>query len=110
MYAARHTDKLIEMAQNEKDPELRRRAVERLGVMNPEKTGPALVSLYANEKDKAIRKTVIEALFDQDNAKALLEIARKETDVELKKKIVEHLANMKKSKEAADFLMELLNK
>ena len=110
MFAARNTEKLIELAQKETDPDLRRRAVEKLGVMNPEKTGQALLSLYANEKDKAVRKAIIEGLFVQDNAKALIEIARKETDPELKKKIVEQLATMKKSKEAADFLMELLNK
>ena len=48
-------------------------------------------------------------LFIQKNDVALVELARKETNAELKKEIVGRLSLMK-SKVALDYLMELLNK
>jgi hypothetical protein len=39
----------------------------------------------------------------------IVEIARKESDPELKRDLVQMLSNMR-SKEATDFLLELLNK
>jgi hypothetical protein len=43
------------------------------------------------------------------SAKGLVEIARKETNPELKREAVQMLSNMK-SKEATDYLMELISK
>jgi tetratricopeptide (TPR) repeat protein len=103
------SDKLLEIARTAKEPELRRDAINRLGTMGAEHTGPALVSMYSNESDPHIRKAVINALFVQGNSHALVELARKETNVELKKEIVQRLSNMG-SKEGTDYLMELLNK
>jgi len=88
---------------------LRRQAVELLGAMGADKAGAGLAALYDKEKDREVRKSIVDALFAQGNAKALVEIARKETDPGLKKKIVEDLSTMK-SKEATEFFMELLNK
>src|SRR5579864_313157 len=103
------SDKLLEIARTAKEPELRRDAINRLGTMGAEHTGAALVSMYSNESDPSIRKAVINALFVQGNSHALVELARKETNVELKKEIVQRLSNMG-SKEGTDYLMELLNK
>jgi HEAT repeat protein len=103
------SDKLLEIARTAKEPELRRDAINRLGTMGAEHTGATLVSMYANESDPSIRKAVINALFIQGNSHALVELARKETNVELKKDIVQRLSNMG-SKEGTDYLMELLNK
>ncbi len=75
--------------------------------MGSEGTTATLLKMYANEKEKEIRKKVIEALFLQGNAKAIVTIARKETDPELKKKAVEQLSIMN-SKEGAEFFEELL--
>lgn len=71
--------------------------------------GQELVNIYKSEKDKDVRKAVVHALYVQGNAKALVDIARSETDPEMKKDIVQRLSNMK-SKEATDYLMELLVK
>lgn len=65
--------------------------------------------MYAQETDPENKKAIINALFIQSNAPALIEIARKETDMNLKKQIVNQLGLMH-SKEASDYLMELLNK
>jgi HEAT repeat protein len=103
------SDRLIQLAQTEKDLELRRTAVQNLGVMDSQRTGAALVSLYGSEKDPQIRRSIVQGLFVQNNARALVDLARKETDPELKKLIVSRLSNMK-AKEATDYLMELLMK
>jgi hypothetical protein len=68
------------------------------------KVGDALVSIY---QEPEVRKAVVSALYMQQNAKALVALARKETDPEMKKDLVQKLSTMK-SKEALDYLMELL--
>jgi HEAT repeat protein len=77
--------------------------------MGRTKTSEALVSLYGSETDRNVKERIINALFEQGSAKELVDVARKETDPELKKNAVHRLSNMK-SKEATDFFMELLNK
>jgi HEAT repeat protein len=99
--------RLLEIIHTEKDPELRASAIRSLGLMRSSQAGDGLVALYPNEQDMAVKKQVIEALWLQRNAKALVDIARKESNPELKKEIVQKLT-MLKSKEATDYLMELL--
>jgi HEAT repeat protein len=65
--------------------------------------------MYRSESDQRVREAALQALFVQGNAKALIEIAKAETDPELKKKAVAHLSHMG-SKEATAFLLEILNK
>jgi HEAT repeat protein len=77
--------------------------------MGRSKTGPALAGMYAQETDPENKRSIINALFIQGNATALVEIARKETDLNVKKQIVNQLGLMH-SKEASDYLLELLNK
>jgi HEAT repeat protein len=103
------TDRLLEVARTDKEPRLRRAAIRLLGVSGAAKTGEALISMYASEKDPDIRRQVIEGLFVQGNAKALIDLARKETDPAMKREIVSKLSIMG-SKEATDFMMEILNK
>ncbi len=109
MFVGGNADQLVELARNEKDPGLRRKAIEMLGPMGSEKTGAGLVALYDLYQDPDLRKKVIEALFAQGNGKALVEIARKETNPALRKKAIEQLSAMN-SKEGTDYFMELLNK
>jgi len=52
---------------------------------------------------------VTDALFMNQDAKGIIEIARKETDPKMKRAAVERLSNIK-SKEATDYMMEVLNK
>ena len=54
-----------------------------------------------------IRKAVVNALFIQDSASTLVALARAEKNPDMKKEIVSKLSLMK-SKEATDYLMELL--
>ena len=107
MFVGGNATRMIELARTEKDVDLRNTAVRNLGLMGGAKTADALVEIYAGEKDPGVRKAVVNALFLQDNPTALVALARKENDAELKKAIVQKLSLMK-SKVATDYMLELL--
>jgi HEAT repeat protein len=108
MFLGGDGQKLIEIARTETNPELRREAIHSLGLMGGKQTGEALASMYASNMDAETRKAVVDALFIQGNAHALIEIARKETDPQMKKEIVSKISLMG-SKEGTDYMLELLN-
>ena len=107
MFISGNAEKLLELARTEKDAGLRKSAIRNLGTMGESKSGEALVSMYANEKELDIRKEIIQAMFVQHNAKALVEIVRKEADPELKKAAAQKLSLMN-SKEGTEYFMDLL--
>jgi len=108
MFVGGNADRLIELAKTEPDPDLRRTAIRNLGLMGHERTGATLVEIYGADRDPAVRRAVIEGLFIQNHADALVSLARKESDPELKRRIVEKLSLMQGSKVALDYMMELL--
>ncbi|HXJ92920.1 MAG TPA: HEAT repeat domain-containing protein [Terriglobia bacterium] len=108
MFLGGNGQRLIEIARTETNPELRREAIHSLGLMGGKQTGDALASIYASNMDAETRKAVVDALFIQGNAHALIETARKETDPEMKKYIVSKISLMG-SKEGTDYMLELLN-
>jgi tetratricopeptide (TPR) repeat protein len=85
-------------------PALRGEAVQQLGVM---RAGDELARLYARESTPEVKKRIIQGLFVSRDATRLVELAKAEKDLELKKDIVQKLSLMK-SKEATDYLVELL--
>jgi HEAT repeat protein len=101
-------ERLTEVARSEKNPELRKAAIHSLGVMGG-RTADVLLSIYSSDPDREVRKQVLHGLFVQGSVKPLIQIARTEKDPELRKQAVSHLSHMG-SKEATDFLVELLNK
>jgi len=101
--------KLVSVAQTEKDSELRRTAIRNLGLVGSPESGNALQQIYQKDNDRDCREEVLNALFVQGNAKAIVAIARSEKDPELKKAAVSKLSLMG-SKEGTDYLMELLEK
>jgi HEAT repeat protein len=66
-----------------------------------------LVQIYKADKDPGVKKQIVSTLSMQGNAKALVDLARGETDPGMKKEIVSRLSMMK-SKEATDYMLELL--
>jgi HEAT repeat protein len=107
MFIGGESDKLIELAKSERDPELRKAAIHNLGLMRRPGTTEALTSIYSSDASPDVKKSVVNALFIQQNATALVTLARAEKNIELKKEIVQKLSNMH-SKEATDYLLELL--
>ena len=108
-FLAGESGKLVQAAQSEKDPELRRAAIRNLGLIHSDDSSKALQAIYARETDRSLKEEVLNAYFLQGNAAALVAVARNEKDPELKKAAVSKLSLMH-SKEATDYLMELLQK
>lgn len=108
MYNNGNVDKLSEVVRTEKDPKVRETAIEVLSRQKAN-TADTLVAVYGTEQDEKIKRAIVDSLFNQRNAKAIVELARAEKDPKMKLRIVDRLGNMK-SKEASDYLMELLSK
>lgn len=108
LFIGGQADRVVALAQNEKDSELRREAIHSLGLMGPG-TADNLTALYQNEKAVDVRKEIMTAFFLQGNAKALVNVARNEKDPELRKTAVERLSLMN-SKDATDYMLDILNK
>jgi hypothetical protein len=108
-FLAGESGKLVQAAQSEKDPQLRLAAIRNLGLIHSDESAKALQTIYGRETDRGLKEEVLNAYFLQGNATALVAIARNEKDPELKKTAVSKLSLMH-SKEATDYLMELLQK
>jgi hypothetical protein len=108
MFVAGDADHLEQLAKSEKNEDLRIAAIRDMGLIGSDRTGSTLISMYAGAKDPETSTAVLQALFLQGNAQAIVDIARKETDPEMKKDAVQKLSLMH-SKVATDYLMELLN-
>jgi len=101
-------DAISQIAMTEASAEVRKAAVRDMGAMGRgTTTGAELVGLYSKEKDPSVRREILRALAMQDDAKDLIDVARKETDSDLKVYAVRQLSQMR-SKEAQDYMMEIL--
>jgi len=106
---AGNSDELIHIATTEGDSKVRERAIRTLGPFGGAKARPALVQIYSNEKDPGLRRAAIQSLFVLGDATDLVALARKETNPELKRALVQQLSLMD-NKEARDYMLEILNK
>ncbi len=104
---SRDIEHLAAIAKSEQNVELRREAIRQLGNIRDDQAVASLVSVYGSESDKNIKTEILNSLGNQGAAKQIIECARKESDPELKKVAVRRLSEMR-SKEATDFLMEIL--
>jgi hypothetical protein len=106
LFRGQNAAKLSAVARSEKDVPRQRTIVRFLGSLGAERSGEMLKDLYRTGPAE-IRRDVINALTAQRNAAGLVELARVEKDQALKKDIVTRLSTMR-SKEAADYMVELL--
>lgn len=107
MFLGGNSSKLLDAAQNEKDPSLRVTAIKSLGLMGGNGRGDALVSIYRSGQNQEVKDAVVNALFMQQNGKALVGLARSESNPEMKRRIVQKLS-LVHSKDATDYMMDLL--
>jgi hypothetical protein len=99
---------LTEIANSDASMELRRRAIQQLGMVGGGgRSGETLVNIYNRQTDAGVKRAAIDGLFFSGNASALVTLARKETDRDLKRRIVEKLAFMD-AREAKEYMLELL--
>ncbi len=97
------------IAGSEQDRELRRKAIRNLGIAGGMSAAPTLVATYKKNEDPETRKAVAQALFLAGDSHDLIELARAEKDPGLKQSLVQQLSLMH-SKEATDYMLEILNK
>ena len=105
LFIAGDAAKIGELAKSEKDPKLRAEAIRKLGLMGG-KTAQTLLGFYATG-DENVKDAVIDALFVQGNAKALIDLAKKESDRELKRQILKKLSVMGDD-DAVAYMLEIL--
>jgi HEAT repeat protein len=104
---SRDIEHLASIGKSEQNVDLRREAVRQLGNIRDEQAVTTLVAIYGTETDKNIKLEILNSLGNQNAVKPLIDCARKETDPDLKRAAVRRLSEMK-SKEALDFMAELL--
>jgi TolA-binding protein len=100
---------LAQVARTDADETVRNRAVLALGQEPADRTGALLTDLYGARPDTGWRRIVIVALAEQDNANALITLARQESDLTIKRDLVRRLSSMAgKNEAAANYLMEVI--
>jgi HEAT repeat protein len=102
-------DALGAIASSEQDPDLRRKAIRNMGAKGGSAAIPAILAIYSKSSDEESKKAATDALFVAGDAHDLVALARSEKDPAARKNIVGKLAVMH-SKEATDYMLELLNK
>lgn len=107
LFVAGDVETLATVAKTETDRELRRKAIESLGVSGSGRAGEVLKEIYKRETDVDMKEAVLNAFFVQDNAKALIEVAKEEKDPQLRRAALQKLSIMS-SPEALDFLLKQL--
>ena len=100
---------LTEIIKTEKDTRVLEKAITTLGMLGGEDTLSALTGIYNSQADVAIKKKVINALFLRGAGKEMVAMARKETNPELKRELIQKMSIMN-SPEITDYMMEILNK
>ena len=98
---------LTEVATSDSNMDLRRQAIRQLGMLGAGRSGDTLVNIYNRQTDPAAKRAAVDGLFISGNAGALVALAKKETDRDLRRSIVEKLSIMN-SPEAREYLLELL--
>jgi tetratricopeptide (TPR) repeat protein len=100
---------LAEIVQTEKDPAVLDKAINTLGLVGGEESLTALTKVYNSQADITMKKKVINALFLHGAGKEMVALARKESNPELKKSLIQKMSLMS-SPEISDYMMEILNK
>lgn len=89
------------------DPELQREAVQLFLLSRGKEAAGTLVEIYRNTNDPKIKRAALSGLYSARDAQRLVELARSEKDLNMKRDIVAQLALMK-DQVATDYMMELL--
>jgi HEAT repeat protein len=97
--------KLLTVAQSEKEPELRMEAVRQLGVMGAH---DELWQLYTKETSRDVKRQILQAMFVGGNSERLIQLAKSETDPDLRRTAVRNLGLMG-TRRTGEALVEIYN-
>ena len=89
------------------DPQLQGQAIQAIAVFQGKRANDTLAEVYRTTTDPKIKSAIISAMFITKDAPRMVEMAKNEKDLELKRRIVSELALMN-DKAATDYMMELL--
>jgi len=89
------------------DPQLQGEAIRAMAVFQGKRANDTLAEAYRTTTDPKIKKSIISAMFITQDAPRMVEMAKSEKDLELKRTIVSQLALMN-DKAATDYMIELL--
>jgi hypothetical protein len=89
------------------DPQLQGEAIRSMAVFQGKRANDTLAEAYRTTTDPKIKKSIISAMFITKDAPRMVEMAKNEKDLELKRTIVSQLALMN-DKAATDYMLELL--
>jgi TolA-binding protein len=106
LFIRQDRDALASIAKSETNLDLRRQSVRFLGALG---ATDVLANLYQSESNVELKRSILDALAGQGDGKDLVALARHESDPKLKREAVERLSTMD-SKEAKDYMLELLGK
>jgi hypothetical protein len=98
---------LTEIATKNSDPELQRAAVQTLAITRGKEATPALMKIYRESTDHNVKRAALSGLFLTRDASGLVDLARGEKDLTMKREIVSQLALMHDSVATA-YMEELL--
>ena len=91
------------------DPGLQREAIQSMAVFEGKSANDTLAEVYRTTSDPDVKRAVINAFFITQDAPRLVELARNEKNLDMKRDIVSRLALMH-DKAATDYMLELLSK
>ncbi len=89
------------------DPQLQGEAIQSMAIFQGKRANDTLAEVYRTTTDPRIKKSIISAMFITQDAPRMVEMAKSEKDLELKRTIVSQLALMN-DKAATDYMIELL--
>ena len=89
------------------DPQLQSQAIQTMAVFQGSKANDTLAEVYRTTTDPKIKKSIINAMFITKDAPRMVEMAKNEKDLELKRELVQQLALMN-DPAATNYMMELL--
>jgi hypothetical protein len=98
---------LLDVVSNAKDPALQLEAIQALAIYRPKDAGPTLVKVYQSTSDAKVKRAVVNGLFIAHDATRLVDLARGEKDLNMKRDIVSQLAIMR-DPVATAYMEELL--
>jgi HEAT repeat protein len=100
---------LTEAATNEKDPKVRVHAIRDIGMFGGDGATNTLVTMYGSNADLETKKAVVNALFLHGAGKEMVTLARKETNPQMKRELIQKMSLMN-TPEITEYMMEVLNK
>ena len=98
---------MADLITGKQGPLLQKQAIQDSGMFQGKRQNDALVEVYRTTSDMQIKHAVISAFFISQDADRLVQLARAEKNVDLKRTIVSQLALMP-GKASTDYMMELL--